>query len=186
MDSAQSGSASALCESMGREVIYQSVLITFVCIISIFNLIGIFRLAKLKKKKIYEIKLLSLSVSDSMFGLSNVIVSSIIVSNLCRFEELSESSYVLYLVFVLQSIFHLIFIAIDRIILFLKPLHHIITKKESMCNYSGKWDNHSNRQYFFICAIRIKRSNSKSSYFYNLHNTNKFHKSYNSCIKIIH
>ena len=137
MDSAQSGSASALCESMGREVIYQSVLITFVCIISIFNLIGIFRLAKLKKKKIYEIKLLSLSVSDSMFGLSNVIVSSIIVSNLCRFEELSESSYVLYLVFVLQSIFHLIFIAIGRIILFLKPLHHIITKKESMCNYSG-------------------------------------------------
>lgn len=109
MDSTQNDSKSAFCGSTGREVIYQSVLITLGCIISILNLFKIFMIAKLKEKEIYETTLLSLSVSDCMFGLSNVIVSSTVLSNLCRFYELSESSYVLYLVFVLASIFHLIF-----------------------------------------------------------------------------
>ena len=141
MYSTQNDSKSASCGSTGREVIYQSVLITLGCIISILNLTEIFMIAKLKEKKIYEITLLSLSVSDCMFGLSNVIVSSIVLSNLCRFEELSESSYVLYLVFVLASIFHLIFMAIDRVILVVKPLHHkiIFTKKRACVAIATIW-----------------------------------------------
>ena len=122
-------------------MIYQSVLITFGCIISILNLIETFMIAKLKKKKIYEMTLLSLSVSDCMFGLSNVIVSSIVASKLCRFEELPEFSYVLYLVFVLASIFHLIFMAIARIIFVVKLLHHktIFTKKRACIAIEAIW-----------------------------------------------
>lgn len=124
-----------------RKMINQAVLITFGSFISILNFIEIVMIVKLKKKKIYDTVLLSLSVCDCMFGLLNIIVPSIAGSSLSRFEEFSESSYVLYLVFVSTSTFHLIFMAIDRVILVAKPLHHkvIFTKKKACVSIATIW-----------------------------------------------
>ena len=94
-------------------------------LIAILNVVEISLIIKIKrKKKIYEIILVSLSVSDCMFGLSNVIVSSIYLSNSCKYDDLIETAYVSYAFFVLTSIFHLIFIAVDRVMIVLKPFQY--------------------------------------------------------------
>ena len=101
--------------------------------VSKLNFIEIVIIPKLKKKKIYEVMLLSLSVLDCMFRLSNTIVSSILLSNPCCFEEMLETFHVLYLIFILASIFHLTLIALDRAIFVLKPLKHRVffTKRKA-------------------------------------------------------
>ena len=112
------------CGKKAGAVNNRIILVVLGLIISILNFIEVVIIARLRKKKVYEMILLSLSVSDCMFGLSNVIVSSIVVSNSCQFEKLTESSHALYLIFILASIFHLIFIALDKVVLVLKPLQH--------------------------------------------------------------
>ena len=72
----------------------------------------------------YEIILLSLSVSDCMFALSNVFVSMFYIASICRFQDVIETAYTLYVFFVLTSIFHLLFITVDRLIAVLQPLKH--------------------------------------------------------------
>lgn len=141
MTTIRNGPTSSPCGSTERAMINRSVLIALGSIILLLNLVEIIMIAKLKKKKIYEIILLSLSVSDCLFGLSNVIVSSIFLSNSCRFEDFLESPYVLYLIFVLSSIFHLTFIALDRVILVLKPIKHkfIFTKKIAYRSVATIW-----------------------------------------------
>ena len=68
-------------------------------LIAIFNIAEIVMIAKIKRKKrIYETILMSLSVSDCMFGLSNVLVSSIFLSQTCN-HNLSGSVYVFYVFF---------------------------------------------------------------------------------------
>lgn len=109
--------------------------------VSILNFIEIVIITKLKKKKIYEVMLLSLSVSDCMFRLPNTIVSSILLSNPCRFEEMLETFHVLYLTFILASIFHLTLIALDRAIFVLKPLKHRVffTKRKAHIAIAVIW-----------------------------------------------
>lgn len=104
------------CGKKAGAVNNRIILVVLGLIVSILNFIEVVIIARLRKKKVYEMILLSLSVSDCMFGLSNVIVSSIVVSNSCQFEKLTESSHALYLIFILASIFHLIFIALDKVV----------------------------------------------------------------------
>ena len=129
------------CGKKAGAVNNRIILVVLGLIISILNFIEVVIIARLRKKKVYEMILLSLSVSDCMFGLSNVIVSSIVVSNSCQFEKLTESSHALYLIFILASIFHLIFIALDKVVLVLKPLQHkvIFTKKKAYIAISVIW-----------------------------------------------
>ena len=113
------------CGNVGDAKIKRSIDLTFGVLIAILNLAEIIMIAKIKrKKKIYEIVLLSLSVSDCMFGLSNVFVSIPYIASICRFQDLVETTYTLYVFFILTSIFHLLFITLDRLIAILKPLKH--------------------------------------------------------------
>ena len=113
------------CGNVGDAKIKRSIDLTFGVLIAILNLAEIIMIAKIKrKKKIYEIVLLSLSVSDCMFGLSNVFVSVPYIASICRFQDLVETTYTLYVFFILTSIFHLLFITLDRLSAILKPLKH--------------------------------------------------------------
>ena len=111
-------------------------------LIAILNIVEITMIAKIRRKKrIYEIILMSLSISDCMFGLSNVIVSSIYISNSKKYDELLETVYTCYTFFVLTSIFHLIFIAVDRVMIVLKPFQYetIFTKKRLKIGIAVLW-----------------------------------------------
>ena len=113
------------CGNIGDEKLKRSIDLTFGVLIAILNLAEIIMIAKIKrKKKIYEVVLLSLSVSDCMFGLSNVFVSVPHIASICRFQDLVETTYTLYVFFILTSIFHLLFITLDRLIAILKPFKH--------------------------------------------------------------
>ena len=113
------------CGEIDNAKLKNSIHLTFGVLIAILNLVEIILIAKIKrKKKIFEVLLLSLSVSDCMFGLSNAFVSIPYVASICRFQEIVETAYTLYVFFVLTSIFHLLLITIDRLIAVLKPLKH--------------------------------------------------------------
>ena len=111
-------------------------------LIAILNIVEITMIAKIRRKKrIFEIILMSLSISDCMFGLSNVIVSSIYISNSKKYDELLETVYTCNTFFVLTSIFHLIFIAVDRVMIVLKPFQYetIFTKKRLKIGIAVLW-----------------------------------------------
>ena len=59
-----------------------------------------------------------------MFALSDVFVSMPYIASICRFQEVIEAAHTLYVFFVLTSIFHLLFITVDRLIAVLQPLKH--------------------------------------------------------------
>ena len=77
-----------------------------------------------RKKKIYDTILLSFSVSDCKFGVSNVFLNIVALSEKCESEALSEATHTFYVFSILSSILHLIFITMDRLIAVLKPLQH--------------------------------------------------------------
>ena len=93
-------------------------------LIAIVNFIEIILLAKIKKKKVFEIILLSLSVSDLMFGLSHGSVSIFYLAHACSFEVLREVFCTFVVFFNLSSILHLLFITVDRFIAILLPFKH--------------------------------------------------------------
>ena len=98
--------------------------LAFGVLIALVNFIEIILLAKIKKKKVYEIILLSLSVSDLMFGLSHGSVSIFYLANACKFEVLCEVFCTFFVFFNLSSILHLLFITVDRFIAILLPFKH--------------------------------------------------------------
>ena len=115
------------CGNSNEEKIKRSIDLSFGVLIAILNIVEIIMIAKItRKKKIYEIILLSLSVSDCMFGISNVFVSIPFLADLCTLIDFLETAYTFYVFFVLTSIFHLLFIAVDRLVAVLKPLKHKI------------------------------------------------------------
>lgn len=94
-------------------------------LLALLNLVEIVMIGNFKrKKKIYDIILLSLSVSDCTFGLSNVFLNIAALSEKCESEALSEATHTFYVFSILSSISHLIFITMDRLIGVLKPLQH--------------------------------------------------------------
>ena len=77
-------------------------------LIAILNLIEIIMIVKIRrKKKIYEVLLLILPISDLMFGISNVVISIAYLMHGFMFQGLVDGAYTSHLFFVLTSIFHL-------------------------------------------------------------------------------
>ena len=112
------------CGDVGDTTLKRSIDLTVGVLIATLNIIEIIIIAKIKREKKNEIILLSLSVSDCMFALSNVFVSMPYIVSICRFQDVIETAYTLYVFFVLTSIFHLLFITVDRLIAVLQPLKH--------------------------------------------------------------
>ena len=112
-------------------------------LVAILNIVEIIFIAKIKRRKrIYEIIIASLSVSDCLFSLSNATFSSILLSKVCKSEEdLMEVTYIAYLFFVLASVFHLIFIAVDRVMIVLIPFQYeaIFTTKRQKIGITLLW-----------------------------------------------
>ena len=103
-------------ENLHRKIdLVADLLIAFLNIAEIIMIVNIRR-----KKRMYEIILMSLSVSDCMYGFSNVIVSSVYISNSNKYDELLDSVYLIHAFFVLTSMFNLIFIAVNRVMIVLK------------------------------------------------------------------
>ena len=102
---------------------------------ALLNLVEITILIKVKrKKKVYEVVLLSLSISDFMFGLSKGFVFMLNALWNCRFQEILEGVYTLYVFFVMTSILHLLFIALERLLVVLRPIKYkIFFTREKAC-----------------------------------------------------
>ena len=61
---------------------------------------------------------------DCTFGLSNVFLNIAALSKKCEFAAFSEAAHTFFVLSILSSISHLIFITIDRLIAALKSLQH--------------------------------------------------------------
>ena len=113
-----------LCGNDESELIYEITDLVIGFLVAVLNIIEIVIIARIKKRKKYEVLLLSLSLSDCLFGISNVILASVYISNECHARSLLECSYILYLFFVLTSMLQLTFMSIDRVIAVVKPFKH--------------------------------------------------------------
>lgn len=108
-----------------EQIMKRSIDLTFGLIVVILNIAEIILISRIKrKKKIYEICILSLSVTDLLFGISNSVVGAIYLSKNAQNDSILEITYTTYFYFVLNSILHLIWITFDRLWLVLKPLQH--------------------------------------------------------------
>ena len=113
------------CGATSSEKLERSIGLSTGVFVAILNIVEIVMIAKInRKKRIYEIILMSLSVSDCMFGFSNAIVSLVYLTPLCKYRNLLGIVYVTYVFFLLTSIFHLIFIAVDRAMAVLIPFKY--------------------------------------------------------------
>lgn len=118
-----------------EQILKRSIDLSFGLIVVILNLIEIILISKLKRqKKIYEICILSLCITDFLFGLSNSVVSAVYLSQNAQNDEILEITYTTYFYFVLNSILHLSLITFDRVWLVYKPLkHRIHVTRSRMC-----------------------------------------------------
>ena len=107
------------------------------------NIVEIIFIAKIKRRKrIYEIILASLSVSDCLYSLSIATLPSISLYTSRKSEEkLWEATRIASLFFVLVSVFHLIFIAVDRVMIVLMPFRYetIFTNKRQKVGIALIW-----------------------------------------------
>ena len=134
--------STGICGAKDDAKLFRCIDLTTGFLIAILNIMEVIMITKIRRKKrIYEIILASLSISDCMFGLSNIVVSSIYLSNSCKYDELIETAYISYAFFVLTSIFHLIYIATDRVMIVLKPFQYeiIFTTKRLKIGIAALW-----------------------------------------------
>ena len=111
-------------------------------ITALLNLAEIILISKMKRrKKFYEIFLLSLSVSDFMFGLSNGFVFILHAVWKCRSQDILEWAYTAYVFFVMASIFHLLFIALERLLAVARPIRYktFFTRKKAYLFTASLW-----------------------------------------------
>ena len=95
-------------------------------LVAILNIVEIISIAKIKRRKrIYEIILASLSVSDCLFSLLNAIIASIFLSMQWQSQQdLLKIMCIAFSFFIIASVFHLLFIAVDRVMIVLIPLQY--------------------------------------------------------------
>ena len=113
-------------------------------ITALLNLAEIILILKMKRrKKFYEIFLLSLSVSDFMFGLSNGFVFILHAAWKCISQDVLEGVYTAYVFFVMTSIFHLLFIALERLLAVARPIRYktFFTRKKAYLFTSSLWSS---------------------------------------------
>ena len=111
-------------------------------LIALLNVLEILMIVRIKrKKKVHEILLLSLSLSDLMFGMSNIFVSSFYLNYGFTNQNLINAIYTLYFFFIISSIFHLLFIAVNSLFMVLRPLQHktFLTRKKVYIVITAIW-----------------------------------------------
>ena len=76
-----------------------------------------------------------------MFGLLNGFVFTLNALRNCRFQEILGGVYTLYVSFVMASILHLLFIALDRLLAVLRPIKYKIfsTRKKAYISSAILW-----------------------------------------------
>ena len=114
------------------DVTNKSIEFVFGIVVMVLNIAEIVLISRLKgKKKIYEVFLISLSCADLLFGLSSSVKSVVYLTKNARYDDVDEISYTLYFFFVLTSILHLTWMALDRVWAVYSPMKHNIhvTKK---------------------------------------------------------
>ena len=129
-------------ESNYGDVLERSIDLSIGILIGILNLVEIIIILKIKrKKKVYEILLLSLSASDFMLCLSNGFLYVIYAVNAYRYEVLLETVFTLYIFSVLSSVFHILFIALDRLLAVFRPIRHKVfsTRKKAYLSSGFLW-----------------------------------------------
>ena len=95
----------------------------FGLLVALLNIVEMYILiARVKKRKNYENILLSLSVADLLFGLSNAIVDAVFLAKADK-KVLNVFFFTFYF-FVTTSILHLTLINIDRLWTVFKPIKH--------------------------------------------------------------
>ena len=99
--------------------------LAFGLLVALLNIIEMYILiARVKKRKNYENILLSLSVADLLFGLSNAIVCAIFLADVEK--NVLNVFYFSFYFFVTTSILHLTLINIDRLWTVFRPIKHKI------------------------------------------------------------
>ena len=107
-----------------EDVPQQSVLLAIAVIVIIFNIAEIIIISTLNRRiKVYELLLLSLSVSDLLFGFSHGILCVLHLIDHNKYE-LFEIAYITSFYFVLTSILNLSWIALDRLWAICWPFSH--------------------------------------------------------------
>lgn len=80
------------CGDKNDAKIKRSLELVFGLLIAILNIAEIVIIVKFKrKKKVYEILLLSLSASDCLFSLSNAFIAVFYIANACKLDDLLET-----------------------------------------------------------------------------------------------
>ena len=112
-------------------------------VVVILNIAAIIFITKIKRrKKIYEIILANLSISDCLFGISKVIICSIFLHKSWKpGDDLLKTVYIGNVFFILASIFHLVFTAVDRVMIVLIPFQYetIFTTKRLKIGIAILW-----------------------------------------------
>ncbi|XP_057305623.1 octopamine receptor beta-2R-like [Hydractinia symbiolongicarpus] len=108
-----------------EHIIERSVDVSLGFLVVILNIIEIILLCRIKRKlKIHEICILSLSITDLFFGMSNSSVSMVFVTKNAQSGIILDVSYSIYFCFVVNSILHLVLITLDRLWAIFRPIKH--------------------------------------------------------------
>ena len=125
-----------------ERIIKRSVDLSIGLLVAILNIIEIILIVRIKRKqkKQFEIILLSLSVADLLYGLSNSAICVVYLGNL-KEDTVFDVTYTTYFFFVLTSIFHLVFIAVDRLWAVVHPIKHnvLMTRKKVYIALGAVW-----------------------------------------------
>jgi len=93
-------------------------------IVVILNLVEIIIISRTKQKKIFQITLLSLSISDLLFGIISAINIILQYLDVKQFDDVYESTRIFQVFFVSCSILHLTWITLDRYLAVHRPLQY--------------------------------------------------------------
>jgi len=113
-----------------KQVQNRSIDLSFGVLVFVLNVLEVYLLVRVKRRKIFEEILLSLSVADLLFGLSNAIICAVYIADQ-KNEAIMTLTYTTYFFFVLTSILHLSLITADRLWAVWKPIKHRISLTKS-------------------------------------------------------
>lgn len=117
----------ANCDTNTSNNSYRNVEISISVAVAVLNMVEVFLIKRQKKKNNFEIVLMSLSVADLLYGALNCTFHSFLL-----FSIQLDMFFNIRLFFMIASIFHLLFIAGDRLFAVAKPFLHktVVTKRK--------------------------------------------------------
>ena len=99
--------------------------LVFGAAVALLNIIELYLLYQVRKRKHYENILISLSFADLLFGISNVLVCTVFLADVEKRGVLQIFNTTFFF-FVVTSILHLLLIKLDRLWMVYKPIKHKI------------------------------------------------------------